>query len=85
MVSFNFGPRAERFAMRPPEKDWTINILEGAVRSGKTWCLHPKDYQWRLRRKTAETRVKRARRRFSLVQLADEISRKAGLFRIFQE
>jgi PBSX family phage terminase large subunit len=28
--------------MRPPEKDWPINILEGAVRSGKTWCLHPK-------------------------------------------
>jgi PBSX family phage terminase large subunit len=28
--------------MRPPEDDWSINILEGAVRSGKTWCLHPK-------------------------------------------
>jgi PBSX family phage terminase large subunit len=41
-LKFNFGPRAERFAMRPPEKDWPINILEGAVRSGKTWCLHPK-------------------------------------------
>ena len=39
---FNFGARAERFAMRPPEQDWPINILEGAVRSGKTWCLHPK-------------------------------------------
>ena len=39
---FNFGPKAERFAMRPPEQDWTINILEGAVRSGKTWCLHIK-------------------------------------------
>ena len=42
MVSLNFGPRAERFAMRPPEQDWPINILDGAVRSGKTWCLHPK-------------------------------------------
>jgi PBSX family phage terminase large subunit len=36
--------------MRPPEQDWPISILEGAVRSGKTWCLHPKalyccDYQ----------------------------------------
>ena len=41
MVSFNFGPRAERFAMGPPEQDSAINILEGAVRSGKTWCLHP--------------------------------------------
>jgi PBSX family phage terminase large subunit len=39
---FNFGARAERFALRPPEEDWPINILEGAVRSGKTWCLHPK-------------------------------------------
>jgi PBSX family phage terminase large subunit len=28
--------------MRPPEADWPINLLEGAVRSGKTWCLHPK-------------------------------------------
>lgn len=42
MIRINYGPRAERFAMRPPEKDRPINILEGAVRSGKTWCLHPK-------------------------------------------
>jgi len=42
MHRFNFGPRAERFAMRPPQDDWTINILEGAIRSGKTWSLHPK-------------------------------------------
>ena len=42
MPILNFGPRAERFATRPPEQDWPINILEGAVRSGKTWCLHPK-------------------------------------------
>ena len=28
--------------MRPPEDDSPINILEGAVRSGKTWSLHPK-------------------------------------------
>jgi len=41
-MRIDFGPRAERFAMRPPEKDRPINILEGAVRSGKTWCLHPK-------------------------------------------
>jgi len=40
--TFNFGPKALQFAMRPPELDRTINILEGAVRSGKTWCLHPK-------------------------------------------
>ena len=42
MAILNFGPRAERFAMRPPEFDRPINILDGAVRSGKTWCLHPK-------------------------------------------
>jgi PBSX family phage terminase large subunit len=42
MPIFNFGPKAGRFALRPPEKDSPINILEGAVRSGKTWCLHPK-------------------------------------------
>src|SRR5580692_10698494 len=42
MARLNFGPRAERIAMRPPERDWRINLLEGAVRSGKTWCLHPK-------------------------------------------
>jgi PBSX family phage terminase large subunit len=41
-LRFNFGPRAERFAMRPPEQDWPISVLEGAVRSGKTWTLHPK-------------------------------------------
>ena len=41
-LTLNFGPRAERFALRPPEEDRPINILEGAVRSGKTWCLHPK-------------------------------------------
>lgn len=42
MNRLHYGPRAERFAMRPPESDRPINILEGAVRSGKTWCLHPK-------------------------------------------
>ena len=42
ILTLNFGPKAERFALRPPEQDWSINILQGAVRSGKTWCLHPK-------------------------------------------
>jgi PBSX family phage terminase large subunit len=42
MPIFNFGPKAERFAMRPPELDKRINILHGSVRGGKTWCLHPK-------------------------------------------
>jgi PBSX family phage terminase large subunit len=42
MIHLDYGPSAGRFATRPPEKDWPINILEGAVRSGKTWSLHPK-------------------------------------------
>jgi PBSX family phage terminase large subunit len=42
MSTIKYGHRAERFAMRPLERDRPINILEGAVRSGKTWCLHPK-------------------------------------------
>jgi PBSX family phage terminase large subunit len=42
MHRFNFGQRAEKYAMRPPEQDCPINILEGAVRSGKTWCNHLK-------------------------------------------
>jgi PBSX family phage terminase large subunit len=42
MPSLNFGPRAERFAMRPPREDRPINILEGAVRSGKTFSVHAK-------------------------------------------
>jgi len=42
MIRINYGRRAELFAMRPPEKDRPINILEGAVRSGKTWCFHMK-------------------------------------------
>ena len=38
----NYGPRMERFAMRPPERDVKINLLVGSVRSGKTWGLHAK-------------------------------------------
>ena len=37
-----YGPRMERFAMRPPEQDAKINGLVGSVRSGKTWGLHSK-------------------------------------------
>ena len=39
---FNFGKRLERFAMRPMGEDRTVNILEGSVRSGKTWAMFPK-------------------------------------------
>jgi PBSX family phage terminase large subunit len=37
-----FGQRIGRFALQPVEKDSRINILEGSVRSGKTWALHAK-------------------------------------------
>jgi PBSX family phage terminase large subunit len=45
MPILNFGPRLKEFAYRPLELDWRINILEGSVRSGKTWALHPKILQ----------------------------------------
>ena len=38
----NYGPRMEKFAMRPPEQDARLNITVGSVRSGKTWGLHSK-------------------------------------------
>lgn len=41
-LRLNYGPRMERFAMRPPEQDAKINLLVGSVRSGKTWGLHSK-------------------------------------------
>lgn len=40
-----FGRKAYDFAFRPPENDKLLNILEGAVRSGKTWAMHPKMLQ----------------------------------------
>ena len=41
-VKLLYGPRMEKFAMRPPELDAKINGLVGSVRSGKTWGLHSK-------------------------------------------
>lgn len=38
----SFGPRLERFALQPLEDDRPINILDGSIRSGKTWALLPK-------------------------------------------
>ena len=38
----NYGPRVRQFAFRPLEYDKRLNILDGSVRSGKTWALHPK-------------------------------------------
>lgn len=37
-----FGPKARKFAYNPPENDARINILEGSVRSAKTWTMIPK-------------------------------------------
>ena len=41
----NYGQRLKEFAYRPLDLDRRINILEGSVRSGKTWALHPKILQ----------------------------------------
>ena len=38
----NYSPIAGTYALRPLEQDRRITILSGSVRSGKTWCLHPK-------------------------------------------
>lgn len=37
-----FSPKALRFVRRHPKWDAFINILEGSVRSGKTWAMIPK-------------------------------------------
>lgn len=44
-ITLNYGPRLELFAYRPPELDCPINILEGSIRSGKTWAMIPKVMQ----------------------------------------
>ena len=38
----SFSRKASSFAYRCPEDDRRINILEGAVRSSKTWAMIPK-------------------------------------------
>lgn len=37
-----FGIKATRFIRRSPAKDAKVNILEGAVRSAKTWAVNGK-------------------------------------------
>jgi PBSX family phage terminase large subunit len=37
-----FGEKALRFILRPVANDAFINILEGTIRSGKTWAIIPK-------------------------------------------
>lgn len=37
-----YGPKAYEFAFRHPSQDKKITLLEGSVRSAKTWALHPK-------------------------------------------
>lgn len=40
-----FGPKVRKFAARAIADDAPVNILEGAVRSAKTWGLHSKILQ----------------------------------------
>lgn len=40
-----YGPKAARFAARDPKLDAFITILEGSVRSSKTWAMMPKIIQ----------------------------------------
>ena len=40
-----FGPKVRKFAQRSVVDDAPVNILEGAVRSAKTWGLHSKILQ----------------------------------------
>lgn len=41
-MRLNYGPRLKEFAYRPPELDAPISILEGSIRSGKTFACIPK-------------------------------------------
>ena len=41
-----FGEKAYNFAFRDPRLDRRITLLEGAVRSAKTWSFHPKVLIW---------------------------------------
>jgi PBSX family phage terminase large subunit len=41
-LPLNYGDRIREFALRDISEDKRINILDGSVRSGKTWALHPK-------------------------------------------
>lgn len=38
----NYTPKSKAFITRHPKQDAIINILEGAVRSGKNWTMIPK-------------------------------------------
>lgn len=40
-----YGEKARRFAIRHPKDDKKINVLEGAIRSAKTWTMIPKIIQ----------------------------------------
>jgi PBSX family phage terminase large subunit len=52
-----FGPKANRFISRHPAFDAKINILEGSVRSGKTWSLTLKLLRWLCKYKVAGARI----------------------------
>lgn len=52
-----FGEKAYNFAFRHPSEDKFITILEGAIRSGKTFSFHPKIIYGLLRYEVAGLKV----------------------------
>lgn len=52
-----FGEKAYNFAFRDPALDRFITILEGSIRSGKTFSFHPKIIRWLCRYQVAGLKV----------------------------
>ena len=52
-----FGPKANRFISRDPAYDARINILEGSVRSAKTWAITLKLLRWLCKYRVAGKRI----------------------------
>lgn len=54
---FPFSPKAKRFILRHPRKDKWITILNGSVRSGKTWAVNTKLLMHLIKYRVAGMRV----------------------------
>ena len=52
-----FGEKANRFISRDPIYDAKINILEGSIRSSKTWALNVKLLRWLCKYRVAGKRI----------------------------
>src|ERR1039458_10716944 len=52
-----FGPKANRFIDRDPAYDARINILDGSVRSAKTWSINLKVLRWLCKYRVAGKRI----------------------------